>query len=147
MREYAWINASNGAYAWVDDHAAWVGQGSHAASLGLEEEAVSHIESPTPKARGVARVRTLVEAMGAGLIRVSASTEGWLLEGDLPWRTILEASARFLSETSPPQALISIKTFGSQDRRTGLWSDLQRDLGTDCQAEATPNFPTPLEAQ
>lgn len=103
MDEGAWINAGDGRYRWITEHASWIQDPAHAASLGVDPATLARIREIPRDFDGPGRRRILREAMGAGFIRVRGHGAVTTFEGTLDMAALVAAALPFMAEHFGPE--------------------------------------------
>ena len=102
LRESAWINATTGAYRWIDDHARWIQRPGNAADLGLPDEVVEELGRIPWDFNGSRRETILRFAMDSGLIRARGHGASTTFEFTIPWEQAVRGARKFMSENFGP---------------------------------------------
>jgi hypothetical protein len=102
LREGAWINATTGAYKWIDDHARWAQRPGNAASLGVPDDVIEELGRIPWDFNGSGRKAIILLAMGQGLIRVRGHGSWTTFEFTIPWEQAIRGALRLMDETFGP---------------------------------------------
>jgi len=102
MKDGAWINAANGRYCWITEHASWIQIQANATQLGVPEEVQARLRGIKWDFNGEGRKAILMEAMGAGFIRVRGHGSTTTFESRIALEDAILAAAPFMAENFGP---------------------------------------------
>lgn len=108
MREGAWIQSANGAWAWIDEHATWIQRPGNAERLGVPASVLPALQSVVRDFNGRGRRLILRHAMEAGLIRFRGHGTQCTFESRLPVAETAAAVRSFMASHCGPQTFIRI---------------------------------------
>ncbi len=102
MNEGAWINANNGAWCLITEHASWIQALKNARSLGMADEVHAQLAAITWDFNGPGREAILRVAMDAGFIRVRGQGEFVTFEFTLPMAQAIRAAGPLMAAWCGP---------------------------------------------
>ncbi len=98
LRQGAWINAADGRFAYIDEHANWAKRPGNLVSVGLAESAWEAIRYIPNDYSGKNRERIVLAVMGVGGIRMRGHGDFITIEFTVDWVVALRACREVLRE-------------------------------------------------
>ena len=102
LHQGAWINAADGRFAYVDEHANWAKRPGNLAGIGIANGAWEAVRDIPNDYGGESRKTILLTVMGAGGIRMRGHGDVVVFEFTVDYRVALSACRGVLTQIAGP---------------------------------------------
>ena len=131
LREGAWINATDGRFAYIDEHANWAKRPGNLASIGLAESAWEAVRNIPNDYSGDCRKEILVKVMAFGGIRMRGHRDFITFEFTEDWATVLRACRAILREIAGEYTPCRFNNLATAESLEVSYGDYEKHIEAD----------------